>query len=210
MTHAPSWRVAAAIAVSASLGASGDAVRGQERWRIMIDRGGASVAFARFPHRCAADGSSFDTLRGVVESRQPRDGEGVTVYEGVLERVTEQELCGSDPYPAPRTGAGRTPACRARLSGIGEVHVRITVYRSGHDPHGAWVVLTPTDVMASVSGNCRPPEMHAMRAAYGDRTTLEIPTPPGRLLPGRYAADQAPGEPGRWVLTVVSVPGPSS
>lgn len=181
-----------------------------ERHAVVLEYRNISVAFAQHPGRCVSDPSSVDRLGGYVERSDSQSTDAATVYEGLLERTTEQTLCGSEPYPTRRSTSRTVSPCRARLSGVADVHVRIKVYRTGHDLRGAWVVLTPTDVMASVSGNCGPAEMRAMREAYGERTTIEIATPPDRLVPGRYETGQMPGELGTWMLIVESAPWPSS
>lgn len=108
---------------------------------------------------------------------------------------------------APSSNDCTDAACRARLSGIGDVHVRITVTYAGHDLPHAWIVVTPLDVMAKVMWNCRPGEMREMQRAYSDRLTLEIPVPAGGLAAGRI-----PGPAEEWtgVLTVPHAPAESS
>ena len=197
------WAIPAAQAPHRTAGVA-------ERQAIVLEHRDASVAFARHPDRCADDGTTLDALRGTVQRRTGEPGRTAIVYEGVLHRVTEQTICGSEPYPLPRSSPRASLPCRARLSGVGDVHVRLTIYRSGHDRQGAWIVLTPTDVMASVTGNCRAGEMHEMRAAYAERTTIDVSTPVDPLVPGRYQADPRPGELGRWWLTVESMPWPVS
>jgi hypothetical protein len=181
-----------------------------DRHAIVLEYRTVSVVSAERPHSCAPEPSDLDELRGFVLQSDVQSTDPATVYEGVLARVTEQTRCGSEPSLRRRPTARAAHPCRARLSGVGDVHVRIKVAHAGHDLLGAWIVLTPADVMASVGGNCRPAEMQEMRAAYAERTTIEIRMPPGRLVPGRYESDAQPGEPGRWVLIVESKPWPSS
>lgn len=111
----------------------------------------------------------------------------------------------------PRRPAVAAQPCRAALSGAGDVKVRIKIYRQDADQQGAWIVLSPIDVAARVTGSCRSAEMREMQRAYGERTTIEVQTPPDRLVPGRYAADVVPPSTGPWILHVAPVsPAPSS
>lgn len=175
------------------------------RYLIAIEYRGPSTAFAEHPLRCGPDRSSRDIVWGTVEGSEA-DGEAdAAVYEGVLQRMTEQTLCGAriQGRPAGRVRAA-APPCRATLSGVGDVKARIKVYRRGASLRGAWIVLTPIDGMARVTGNCRSGEMREMQKAYGERTTIEIQTPPDRLVPGRYPGAADPATRARWILNVTS------
>ncbi len=178
---------------------------------VAVEYRGANVTFAQRPYRCMPDGQSLDAFRGIVESLESQPGDDAVIYEGALQRLTEQTLCGSDSHTVQTATAQRTP-CRASLSGGGEVHARIKVYRRGSTLQGAWIVLTPLDVIARVTGTCRSGERHVMQEAYAERTAMEIAVPPDGLVPGRYLGEPAPGSGARWVLTVAALgyPGPTS
>lgn len=183
-----------------------------ERHLIAIEYRGPGTAFAEHPFRCGPDRASRDIVWGTVEGSEAESEADAVVYEGVLQRMTEQTLCGARVHvrPAGRVGIS-TPLCRATLSGVGDVKVRIKVYRRGASLQGAWIVLTPIDGMARVTGNCRSGEMREMQKAYGERTTMEIQIPPDRLMPGRYPAAMAPSSTARWILHLAPVSGaPSS
>lgn len=175
------------------------------RQLIALEYRGPNVAFAEHPSRCGTNRASRDLLWGTVEgNEQEREGDAV-VYEGVLQRTTEQTLCGASVQGSPARRAGiSAPPCRATLSGAGDVRARIKIYRRGADQTGAWIVLTPIDGMARVTGNCRSGEMHEMQRAYGERVTMEIMTPPDRLMPGQYPGDADPTTRARWILNVTS------
>jgi hypothetical protein len=144
----------------------------------------------------------------MVQRRADESGSDAVIYEGTLQRFTEQTLCGSDAHSATRQRA-RVEPCRATLSGGGDVRVRIKVYRGTSQLQGAWIVITPVDVTARVSGSCRSAERQQMRATYGERTTVEMAVPPDVLTPGRYVGSPAPGSGARWVLMVAPVPSSS-
>lgn len=195
----------AAMALSLLLpaGSAAPRVTPAARHLIALEFLGPIVTFAEHPARCRSDRPSRDVLWGTIEGNEA-DGEGdAVVYEGVLQRITEQTLCGADLRPpTPGRPAVAAEPCRAALSGAGDVKVRIKIYRQGADQQGAWVVLAPIDVAARVVGNCRSAEMREMQRAYAERTTIEIQTPPDRLVPGRYAAEIVPPSTGRWILHV--------
>lgn len=201
--------MSAAIVLLASLaaGLSRQLDTNVGRHVIALEFRGASVAFAEHPYRCNLDRASRDILWGTVDGHEDLGEHGAVVYEGVLQRITEQTLCGADVQPtrARHLTVGSAP-CRAHLSGAGDVRVRIKVYSQKADQQGAWIVLTPVDSMARVTGTCRSGEMRDMQRAYAERTTIEIQTPPDRLVPGQYAAERDPGATGRWVLLVAPSP----
>ena len=173
------------------------------RYLVALEYRGPSVAFAEHPARCGRDRSSRDLLWGIVEGNEDETETDAVVYEGVLQRITEQILCGADVQPRqPRRAATLGRPCRGALSGAADVKVRIKVYREGARLQGAWIVLTPIDAMARVTGNCRSGEMREMQRAYGERTTIEILTPPDHLMPGRYAAEMVSPSAARWILHV--------
>lgn len=197
----------AAIALSSLLttGVSALLVAPAGRHLIALEFRGPGVAFAEHPSRCGPDRASRDLLWGTVEGNEAESEGDAVVYEGVLQRVTEQTLCGAriQGRPADRAGAS-TALCRAALSGVGDVKARIKIYRRGARLQGAWIVLTPIDGMAEVTGNCRSGEMREMQRAYGERVTIEIVTPPDRLMPGRYPGDSDQATRARWILNVAS------
>ncbi len=207
-------RLPAAASLWLVLSAGVAAWRGEsaERYLIALEHRGPSVAFAEHPRRCGPDRASRDIVWGTVEGHEAESEADAVVYEGVLQRMTEQSLCGARVHvrPGGRVGVS-TPLCRAALSGVGDVKARIKIYRRGASLQGAWIVLTPIDGMARVTGNCRSGEMREMQKAYGERTTIEIQTPPDGLMPGRYPAAMAPSSTARWILHVAPVSGaPSS
>ena len=170
---------------------------------IALEFRGPSVAFAEHPYRCGPDRASRDMLWGAVQSNEAESDGDAVVYEGVLQRITEQMYCGASTQATPaRRAALAPPSCRATLSGAADVKVRLKIYRQGARLQGAWVVLTPIDATAHVAGNCRSGEMREMRRAYAERTTIEIQTPPDRLMPGRYSAAVVSPSTARWILHV--------
>jgi hypothetical protein len=144
----------------------------------------------------------------MVQRRDDESGPDAVIYEGTLQRLTEQTLCGSDVHSSTRQSA-RVEPCRVNLSGGGDVRVRIKVYRETSQLQGAWIVITPVDVMARVTGSCRSGERQQIRATYGERMTIEMAVPPDALTPGRYVGKPAPGSGARWVLMVAPIPSPS-
>lgn len=189
-----------------SAGAAARLEESSARYLVALELRGSNVAFAERPFRCGTNRASRDLLWGTVEGNEDEGERGAVVYEGVLQRITEQTLCGADVRAAtPRRPAVSTQPCRAALSGAGDVKVRIKIYRQDSDPQGAWIVLSPVDVAARVTGDCRSVEMREMQRAYGERITIEIQTPPDRLVPGRYAAEVVPPSTGRWILHVAPV-----
>lgn len=182
------------------------------RYLVALEYRGPNVAFAEHPYRCETERASRDVLWGTVQGGEDGVEREDVVYEGVLQRTTEQTLCGTSVRPdGPRRMSLAAQPCRAELSGAGEVKVRIKIYRQGAGQNGAWIVLTPIDGMARVTGNCRSGEMREMQLAYGERTTIEMQTPPDRLVPGRYPAEVVPPSPGRWILHVMPASaGPTS
>lgn len=173
-----------------------------DRYLIALEYRGPSVAFAEHPFRCGMDRVSRDILWGSVEGNEAGGGGDAVVYEG-LQRITEQTLCGASTQAThARRAAVPAPSCRATLSGASDVKVRIKIYRQGARLQGAWIVLTPIDASARVTGNCRSGDMREMQKAYSERTTIEIQTPPDRLLPGRFPGDVVPGSMARWVPSV--------
>lgn len=199
------WLLVSAAGLAAWRGES------TERYLIALEYRGPVTAFAEQPVRCGTDRASRDVLWGMVEASGAEDDADAVVYEGVLQRTTEQTLCGARVQESPaRRANGPAPLCRATRSGAGDVRARIKIYRRGARPQGAWIVLTPIDGLARVSGNCRSAEMQAMQRAYGDRATIEIQTPPDRLMPGQYHGDADPATRARWILNVSAVsPAPS-
>lgn len=202
--------------VSLWLVASGGVTAGRGEfvsgYLIALEYRGPNTAFAEHPLRCGMDRVSRDILWGMVEGSEAESEAGAVVYEGALQRMTEQTLCGASVRP---DGPRRNPAvvaqpCRAALSGAGDVKARIKIYRQGANLQGAWIVLTPIDGMARVTGNCRSGEMREMQLAYGERVTIEIMTPPNRLMPGRYPGVGDQVTTARWVLNVASSSKPSS
>lgn len=197
------------VILSLWLLASGGVTAGRgesdDRYLIALEYRGPSVAFAEYPYRCGPDGASRDILWGAVEVHEAESEGDAVVYEGVLQRLTEQTLCGASVQvsPARRATAPARP-CRAALSGAGDAKVRMKIYRRDAELQGAWIVLTPIDGMARVTGNCRSGEMREMQKAYGERTTIEIQTPPDRLVPGRYPGVADPATRARWILHVTS------
>lgn len=202
---APLTRVAASalwLLMTAGVAAQPAAPAG--RYLIALEYRGPSVAFAEHPARCGPDRASRDLLWGTVEGNEGETGTDAVVYEGVLQRITEQTLCGADVRATtPRLPAAAAHPCRAALSGAGDVKVRIKIYRQNAEQQGAWIVLTPIDGLARVTGNCRSGEMREMELAYGERMTIEMQAPPNRLILGRYRAEPVSPSTGRWILHVL-------
>jgi len=175
------------------------------RHLIALEFRGPSVVFAEHPYRCGPNRASRDMLWGSVESNEAESDGDAVVYEGVLQRITEQTYCGASTQAtrAPRAALA-PPSCRATLSGAADVKVRLKIYRQGARLQGAWIVLTPIDATARATGNCRSGEMREMQKAYGERTTIEIQTPPDRLVPGRYSSELI-SPTARWILHVAPV-----
>ena len=144
----------------------------------------------------------FDVLQGVV-SRVESDGKpGAVVYEGVLQRTTEIASCGASSPASPRH------PCHALLSGAGDVSVRIKV-EDAKSGGGAWIVATPLDQLASVSGTCSPAQRREVKARYAERLTFEVgPALSDDLSPGSYAAESPDGG-GPWALDVLPLERPS-
>ena len=186
---------AAAAGPATPVGGVGSA----DRYAVVLAYHGASLAFARPSGSCAADPSSLDVLSGIVDRLGGPPDDGTVVYEGTLRRSTNQTMCGSEPHVTRRVPSREAQLCRARLSGAADAHVRVKVRSTGLGLQGAWIVLTPTDAMAEVTGSCSPGEMREMRRSYWERITIEIPLPHGHLSPGRFTADE---ETGRWQMTV--------
>ena len=139
--------------------------------------------------------SPRDMVWGVVEQGEERGP--TTTYEGLVRRATDEfgiaEL-------VPRLGSERP--CRGKMSGAGDVHVRIKVFPPA-DNRPAWIVITPVDVMAWATGNCPSSDLRALERAYGNRITLEIALPGGRLTPGRFDSERDAAD-GRWTLYVAA------
>jgi hypothetical protein len=190
--------IAAVLAVVATAATSTFAA--PDRVQIAIESRGSTATRAHGPERCPGDGNSVDTLRGIVERRPADSNNAATVYEGVLERVTEQVLCGMF---VKKGRPALTQPCLARLSGAGDVHVRIKVQRGVQINHHAWIVVRAIDVIARVTGNCGPGEMREMQRAYSEPLAFEIPLTTGPLTPGRFVAPD--GEHGRWEMVVSAV-----
>lgn len=187
---------AAAASPATPVGGVGSA----DRHAVVLAYHGASLAFARPSGSCPADPSSLDVLSGIVDRLTGPPNDGTVVYEGTLRRSTNQTMCGSEQHVTRRVPSRDAQLCRARLSGAADAHVRVKVRSTGLGMQGAWIVLTPTDAMADVTGNCSPGEMREMRRSYSERITLEIPLPERRLTPGRFTT--ADEETGRWQMTV--------
>jgi hypothetical protein len=195
-----------ALSVLLTAGAVAQLAAPAGRYLIALEHRGPGVAFAEHPLRCGPDRASRDLLWGTVEGNETEADTDAVVYEGVMQRVTEQTLCGAARHA---TSSRPTPVpapCRAALSGAADVKVRIKIYRRAASLQGAWIVLTPVDTTARVTGNCRSGEMREMQRAYGDRTTIEIVTPPDRLTSGRYTGDIDPATRAGWILNVAPSP----
>ena len=80
------------------------------------------------------------------------------------------------------------PVLGDRMKGHDNVRVRIKV-APATSGGGAWIVLTPLDDLAKVSGTCSPAERRQIQTAYSERLTFEVgPVLSDDLAPGSYAA----------------------
>jgi hypothetical protein len=106
--------------------------------------------------------AGYDSLVGTVTGDETPATDEDVVYSGLLRRSTKMDFCELKRGPAPDMPVH----CRATLTGSAFMNVEIEVY--GEAGRGAWLKATPGSgpVVDSVSGNCDPPEMAAILAAY--------------------------------------------
>lgn len=177
--------------------------RAAERFRVVLLNRRADVAVGGLERSCADRAPGSDVLDGTVLAIAASAGQSAESFEGVLQRLTEQPICGLLTLPRVNTRIGAQP-CRAWLSGVGDVHVRIKVPGAGADRPSVWVVITPVDVSTQAKGNCSPGEMRERRRAYSDRFTIEFPAPGGTLVTGRFLSLDEYAV--RWEMTVTAAP----